>query len=180
MRNGARFLLSGNREIGKTSLLIKLKELAEQAGFNVKGVISPGVFVNGQKIGIDLLDLRSNQSVRLADLNQDGIHSAVVTEHWSFHPDGLLCGDEALANSVPCDLLIVDELGPLELERGQGWQNGVKAIDSQEYRAAVVVIRPELINAALAKWPDASVFTLAQKDQAEWTLLIEQILAALN
>lgn len=180
MLKGARFLLSGKREIGKTSLLLKLNEMAKQAGFNVKGVISPGVFVNEQKIGIDLLDLHSNKSIRLADLNQEGVHSATVTEHWSFHPDGLLLGDDALANSVPCDLLIVDELGPLELERGQGWQNGIKAIDSREYRAAVVVIRPELIAAALAKWPDASVFPLTQKDQAGWVPLIAQILAALH
>ena len=61
---------------------------------------------------------------------------------------------------MACDLLIVDELGPIELERGEGWQNGIAALNSGEYQAAVVVIRPELLDAASQLWPNASLITI--------------------
>ncbi len=50
-----------------------------------------------------------------------------------------------LESATPCDLLIVDELGPLEFERNEGWPAGLAAIDSAAYKVGVVVIRPELL-----------------------------------
>ena len=51
-------------------------------------------------------------------------------------------GNQTLNTSTPCDVLVVDELGPLEFERGIGLQNGFTAIDSRNFDFALVVIRP--------------------------------------
>jgi hypothetical protein len=64
------------------------------------------------------------------------------------------------AQAVPCGLLVVDELGPLEFERAQGWLSGLTALDSGEYELGLVVIRPELMGAALARWPEAGIKNL--------------------
>ena len=61
----------------------------------------------------------------------------------------LIWGNHVLSNSTPCDLLVVDELGPLEIDRGTGWQAGLAAVDSKEYAVAVVVVRAELLGRIL-------------------------------
>ncbi len=177
MNKPRRYLLSGDRQIGKTTLLLKLIDRADNLGVNVRGVISPAVFENGQKIGIDLLNVKTKQLSRLADLNPSNPTSDSVTVHWIFHPEILALGNTIFAHSVPCDLLVVDELGPLELERGQGWQNGLQAIQSEKYLTAVIVIRPELIESALNRWQDATILTLSKKDDEQQAALIETILA---
>lgn len=55
------------------------------------------------------------------------------------------------------DLLVIDELGPLEFCRREGLSESFAAIGRGRFRLAVVVIRPELITAALARWPGAQV-----------------------
>jgi len=55
-------------------------------------------------------------------------------------------------------LLIVDELGPLEFIHAKGWLSGLVALDSFRYRLALVVIRPELMEAAQTRWPGCGIF----------------------
>ena len=43
------------------------------------------------------------------------------------------------------DYLFVDELGPLELERGEGLTNAVELLKSGESKKAFVVVRPHLV-----------------------------------
>ena len=54
-------------------------------------------------------------------------------------------GNRVLASSLPCDLLLIDELGPLEFNLGLGWVSALDLIQSGQYRQALVVIRPELL-----------------------------------
>ncbi|MEA5077263.1 MAG: nucleoside-triphosphatase [Anaerolineaceae bacterium] len=180
MPDGKRFILSGEREIGKTTLLLALKEQSQKAGFDVSGVISPAVFEAGSKTGIDLLDLRSGKQIRLANLNKAEPDSQIATIHWAFDEGALQYGNEVLGRATPCDLLIVDELGPIELVRGQGWQNGIQAIESKEYKAAVIVIRPSLLDVAFSKWSDATLLTLEQKDPAQQATLVQSIISSLK
>ncbi len=180
MPDGKRFLLSGEREIGKTSLLLELKEQAQNADFDVSGVISPAVFEGGFKMGIDLLDLRSGKQLRLANLNVAEPEGQIATTHWTFDESALNYGNEVLGRSIPCDLLIVDELGPIELVRGQGWQNGIQAIESRAYKTAVIVIRPSLLDVATSKWPDANLLKLEQQDPAQQAVLVRTIITSLK
>lgn len=80
--------------------------------------------------------------------------------HWLFSSASLAWGNDFLANSLPADLFIVDEIGPLELVRGKGWTNALQALRSQKYRLALVVIRPSLLEPAQALFPEAEVLTL--------------------
>lgn len=48
-------------------------------------------------------------------------------------------------NLTQFDYLVVDELGPLELERGEGLTNAVELLKSGEIKKALVVVRPHLI-----------------------------------
>ena len=53
------------------------------------------------------------------------------------------------------DVIIIDELGPLELEEGYGYQQALHLLDEGRYRKAVVVVRPSLLPLARVRWPAA-------------------------
>jgi nucleoside-triphosphatase THEP1 len=54
-----------------------------------------------------------------------------------------------LESACPCDLLVVDEIGPLELIYGRGWRNALDVVGSGDWSLAVVAIRPRLVHALL-------------------------------
>jgi hypothetical protein len=51
---------------------------------------------------------------------------------------------------------VVDELGPLEIERGEGWQKAFDVLRGNDFTLALVVVRPELLERAQRKLPSGS------------------------
>ena len=145
------YLLTGENQTGKTNLCLDVIKLAKQMGIQLGGVISPGVFQQGEKTAIDLLDIRSGERLRLADGIAAG-KTKISTQRWAFKTYAVNRGNQILQNAIPCDLLVIDELGPLEFWRGEGWVNGFKVVASGSYKAALLVIRPSLVDEAFKRW----------------------------
>ena len=137
-------IVSGPRGGGKTTLCRRLLELARQRGLDCAGIISPAHFEGGRKVGIDLLDARSGERRPLA--KADGLPGELRTVAFRFDPGAVEWGVGLLNAACPCDVLIVDELGPLELERGQGWTNALDVLRNGLFKLAVVVVRPALVS----------------------------------
>jgi len=144
-------LLTGELQSGKTNLCLDIYQLAQETGIRVGGMVSPAVFKGDKKIAIDALNLKSGIRKRLAELRTSH-QTGLETQRWSFDPEVVEWGNQMLKEAVPCDLLLIDELGPLEFQREQGWVNGFAVIDSGEYSTAVIVIRPSLIEEATRLW----------------------------
>ncbi len=177
---GRIILLSGEFENGKTTLCLKLLETAQTSGYSTKGVICPPVYENEIKTGIDVLNVESREQRHLAILRGSAI-DGIYTTRWLFDQESIKWGNEILLKAVPCDLLLVDELGPLEFERGEGWQNGLRAVDSRAFHMTVAVIRPRLMDIALQRWPDAQVVTLTRENREEiLTQLVKELQTTLN
>jgi len=152
------FLITGSRGAGKTTFCSRMILAAREAGWQVAGLISRPVFEGTQRTAIDAEDLRTGETHRLADAATPGSDPPTPgTKHWQFDPAALDWGTRVLAASTPCDLLVVDELGPLEFERGVGWQAGLAAVDTQQYAIALVVVRAELLGEALLRWGEANL-----------------------
>jgi nucleoside-triphosphatase len=158
-------IVTGPRGAGKTTFCARVVEQVRDAPIVVAGILSPAVFERGEKIGIDAIDLRTGERRRLAS-PFDPSMGATRTRRWSFHDTALMWGNLVLQSAIPCDLLIVDELGILELEQAQGWLAGLAALDSTAYRWGLVVIRPELLDAALRRWPSARSLSIEDASQA--------------
>jgi nucleoside-triphosphatase THEP1 len=152
-------MITGFRGSGKTVLCRKLVEAARQAGWRVSGILSNPVFEGQTRVAIQAEDLKSGEVRTLAARREpDSPGSAGLhTRNWQFDSAVLDWGNQVLQSSVPTDLLVVDELGTLEFERGQGWQAGLEALDSGHYQAALVVIRSELLGEALLRWQHANI-----------------------
>lgn len=152
---GSLALLTGGRGAGKTRWCEALAGAAPGAGLSVAGLLSPAVLVGGEKRAIDLLDLASGDRRPLAERARPD-RPGTAGLGWRFDPEALAAGNAALERIEACDLLLVDELGPLELGRGSGFTAAFGLLDARRYGLAIVVVRPGLVAAAEVRWPDAA------------------------
>ena len=152
-------LLTGEIGSGKTSLCLEVIAAARAAGVQLGGLVSPGIFQDGEKIAIDVLDVGSGERMRLAE-GPGGEATDLTTRRWTFQSQAVTWGNQVLENSVPCQLLVIDELGPLEFLRGEGWLNGFRAVSSGNFTAALLVIRPSLLEEAHKRWKVEEIIDL--------------------
>jgi nucleoside-triphosphatase THEP1 len=112
-------LLVGDRHSGKTSTCRRLAELMRARGLGVGGIVAPAVYQAGRCAGYDVTDLGTGHTTRLATLDGPGVEQV---GRFHFLAEGLALGRAALENvAESCRrLVIVDEVGPLELA-GRGW-----------------------------------------------------------
>lgn len=144
-------VLSGESGCGKTTLCARTVALARAGGLEVAGLLTPPRRADSRKVGLDVEDIRTGQRRPLAEAcaecrrSMAGSTGGPATEGWRFDAGGLVWGTVVLRLATPCDLLVIDELGPLELLRDQGWKIGLDVLRAGCYRLALVSIRPSLL-----------------------------------
>jgi nucleoside-triphosphatase THEP1 len=158
-QKGVIWIITGPREVGKTRFCMELLKRGRSKGVKVAGILSPAGFENGVKQTINIENAQTSEQKVLATLRKDE-NTGILTNRWAFDADALLWGSKILADALPCDLFFIDELGLLEFSRGEGWQEGLKALDSRKFTTAVIVIRPELLTVAASRWKDAKVLEI--------------------
>lgn len=159
------FLVTGGIGAGKTSFCDQVANSAREAGWQIAGLLSRPVFEGPLRVAIEAEDLRTGEKRRLAERSDSPTPGS---KHWKFDEAAQEWGSRVLASSTPCDLLVVDELGPLEFERGEGWQSGLRAVDSKQYAIALVVIRAELLGDALVRWGEANLVEIETPEDSAY------------
>ena len=163
-------ILTGPSGAGKTRWCQELWLGAKQRGIHPVGLLSPAVFSSTGKVGIDLCDLATGEQRRLADRHPPSSPipglSQYHTSQWAIHDQTIAWGNQILSELDHPAFLLIDELGPLEFERGLGLVAGLAQIDRRQYRQAVAVIRPALLDQALARWPWAGIIRLMEAEAA--------------
>jgi len=151
-------LVTGLSGAGKTTWCKRLAMLAEEKSMRVKGLLSPGVYKDERKKAINALDIESGESRQLAILGER-METDLATPRWKFNPETVAWANNFLEQIEDCDLLIIDEVGPLELLRNEGLMAGVQMVDAGNYQVACVVVRSSLVPKALQRWPEAMVIS---------------------
>ena len=166
-------MLTGEREVGKTYLCERVVEVARRRGFSCAGVLAPALFERQEKVGISLVDVASGEERFLA--SADDIPQGVRWGRYRFVSSSLAWGGDLLARAIPCDLLVVDELGPLELERGNGLVKAMDVLVQGGFSLALVVVRPALLNEVTARLkgrqPVTLEVTVSNRDQLPMHIL---------
>lgn len=131
-------MLTGERGVGKSTVCREAVTLARARGHACCGVLT--LTRDGVR---HVFDVGTGRQRRLTQPPGEG--GAVVQGRFRFDPRTLEWGDTVLSQAVRCDLLVVDEIGPLEVERGQGWMTAFEVVRGGNYALALAVVRPELI-----------------------------------
>lgn len=164
-------VLTGERGIGKTTICRRTIALARAQGRTCGGILT--LAHEGAR---EVHDVRSGQVRRLTAPPDGG--PVVVQGRFRFNAETLNWASAALASSVPCDLLVIDEIGPLEIERDGGWIAAFDVLGGGGFALALVVVRPELVPAAQRRLPGspAAVLTATRQNRDRLpTLLLEML-----
>jgi nucleoside-triphosphatase THEP1 len=170
-------ILTGARGVGKTTASRRAITLVQ-----VKEYTCGGIITLTQPDGeLDVLDVGSGETRRLT-LPPDA-KPAIVQGCFRFDPGTLGWGNMALTHVTPCQLLVVDELGPLELEQGSGWTRAFDVLQSGDFALALVVVRPELVIKAQLRLPYSAttVLTVTPENRDDLPpILLEMLEQAVN
>jgi len=147
MSNPRIVLITGPRQVGKTTVCQRLETMLKDEALTVSGLIT----LRTGPHDLRLVELASGQSYSLTlpfDQNE-----GIDLKNFRMRPEAMARGRKALEASFPTQVFILDELGPLELIRGQGWHNACRLLKDAVYHVAFVVVRPELLTEAVLQLP---------------------------
>lgn len=155
--------LTGAPGAGKTGVCQRVAQLTRHKGLRVSGLITEARRLASGRIVQTVVNLRTGERRRLADYlgvdKGEPIGSGVSGRFsWTFVSDSVRWGrhelDRCLTGST--DLLVVDQLGPLELVAGSGWANAVDVLRARRFDLALVVVNPLVLAELLRRLGDAS------------------------
>ena len=190
-------LLTGERQVGKTTVCRRVAELARGLGYGPAGVLTPVLLdKDGFPVVRHALMVSDGEQRLLAQANGDlgGVPGLVLSEAEELSNGGLRTGRYSFdadlfvwvigrlrgAISRGCDLLIVDEIGPLELEQGRGLAPILPDLSAGTLPPLLLVVRPELTAQLQGRLPDIPfcTFTATRENrQALPGTIIKELLA---
>lgn len=165
---GMLVVVTGSKGSGKSRFLTALVDRLRQAApeLDLRGLLSPAVWEGERKVGIEVVDLASGERRQLARPKGDS-GSGPSSPHWAFEQATIDWANELLAGAADAPLLVIDELGWLEFEQGEGFTKALELLDRRAFRVAVVTIRSVLLARAGDRWPIDHVIDLEATEHPE-------------
>lgn len=160
-------LLSGDRGSGKTSLV---RSLAAACDGTCAGLISlPVPDAEGRRVGLEVERIGRADRMELAILARRPTTAQAAALLGTPRPDAEVLSDDQIlgpwnfrsrsmeaanawliSDAAASTIILIDEIGPLELEREQGFLRGFRAALASS-AALLVVVRPSLRDALVAE-----------------------------
>ena len=139
-------IVTGAKGIGKTTVCRKLIEIVRNQGYICGGILT----YKAANKGITIEDIQSGEKETLASINN--VYHGPSTAKYSFNPDGIEFGIRSIERSTSSAVLILDEMGHLEL-RGEGFTKVLELIKAGKIKDCILVIRKALLPAFLSQMP---------------------------
>jgi nucleoside-triphosphatase len=158
-------LLTGNPGVGKTTVLMKTVNALKNRGICVGGMVSREAREGGTRVGFEILDIGSGRRGWLAHVNQKA--GPQVGKYRVNLGDLNGLGAQAVTDAVEnCDVVAIDEVGPMELFSGKFKEAVRKALESPKLVIAVVHWRADdrLINEAKSR-EDSETFMVTHENR---------------
>lgn len=158
-------LLTGNPGVGKTSVLLRIVESLRTRGYNVGGTVSLEVRVDGERVGFEILDLKTNRRGWLAHVvHQQGPE---VGKYKVNIGDLESIGVAAINDAVRgFEVVVVDEIGPMEFHSAKFKQAVREAVQSPKLMVCVVHWKAaDSLLAEIGGRPDAEVYVVTRENR---------------
>jgi nucleoside-triphosphatase THEP1 len=171
------FILAGIPGQGKTTFLRELVKTLIKQGIQVDGFLSEGIEENGIRSGFDLIDISSHERIEIArKIPKEGW---LRQGHYYFDHNVFENSGERLIKKATDDtqLLVIDEIGPLEMNDG-GWAPFIEKIIGSSRTPMFWVVRKSLAKRAAIKWNvgDVIIFELHQDKEEDIIKIIKEML----
>ena len=137
-------IITGTRGIGKTTVCRKLIGIVQSQGYCCGGIIT----YKAPDKGIIIEDIQTGKSEALTSISN--IYQGPRTGKYFFNPKGIDFGIQAIDKGASSDILLVDEIGHLEL-RGEGFGKVIELIRAGKVKNCIMVIRKELFSGFLSQ-----------------------------
>jgi nucleoside-triphosphatase len=164
----------GTPGVGKTTILMKTVSALRKRGCCVGGMISQEAREEGMRVGFEILDLTSGGHGWLAHVNQKG--GPQIGKYRINRENLYLIGAKAIADAMKkCDVIAIDEIGPMELFSEKFKEATWKALESNKPVVAVVhwKARDKLINEAKSR-EDSEIFTVMKENRNKLPEILSQ------
>jgi nucleoside-triphosphatase THEP1 len=144
------YLVTGAIGEGKTAWLVKLTGLLKERGITARGILALRIMEEGKTTGYDITDILTGE--RTPFLRHTG-DATMGVERFTMDDAGYRAGLGALDPSAnrAADVVIIDEVGPLEL-RGQGWSNMISGLIHETRAVLILAVRENLTEAVTEKF----------------------------
>ncbi|SEO45009.1 nucleoside-triphosphatase [Halogranum amylolyticum] len=131
------FLVTGQPRSGKTTVVQKTVELLRSNGLVVGGVFCPEVRLRGERVGFEIEDVLSGETRTLAHVDRDwgpsvGKYRVAVQEVDE------LCEQAFSRASTEADVLVVDEIAPMEVHSDVFVRRVEAALDDEKPLVAAI------------------------------------------
>ena len=167
-------LLTGSPGVGKTTVLTKAVSILKEKGYSVGGMISREVRESGVRVGFEIIDLSSEKRGWLAHVNQKT--GPQVGKYRVNLEDLENIGAQAINYAVEnCDVVAIDEVGPMELFSEKFKDATRKALESTKIVIAVVhwKAQDKLISDA-KNMKEAETFTVTTENRDKLSEIIAE------
>lgn len=135
-------ILTGGVGSGKTTYLKSAIPLLRKRGISIDGYLSERVMDGETAAGYDLVEIQTGRRCRLLRRSAGG--GADEVGPFETDAEGFAAAEGIIARSRTSDLLVVDEMGRLELE-GKGVWPAAGPVLREAGRKVLVVIREALL-----------------------------------
>ena len=130
-------ILTGAPGVGKTTVLTKIVDALKTKGVRVGGIVTREVRKSNVRVGFEILDLTDNKHGWLAHVN--GQSGPQVGKYHVNLNDLDNIGAAAIMQALEkCDVIVIDEIGPMELFSQKFKQVVTQALESKKVMLMVV------------------------------------------
>lgn len=151
LHSGRRFLIiTGEVNSGKTSTVEKIISDLRAGQKNVGGVYSKGIFIENEKTGFIAVDIKSGETKQLASIQSDNNFN-LNQGRFYFNPEVFREYNTNIFNSLNSDVIIIDEVGKLELDE-KGFFPSVQYLINDFAGKIIMVVRKSLADKVLNKF----------------------------
>ena len=161
-------LVSGSVEGGKTSYLSALADLLKSKELTVGGFLCPGTFEQGERSTFVLKNIQDGRQVPMAAFRKN--EGWIPYRRFYFNPEAFRQGKEwiSLCLSGKPQVVIIDEVGPMEMEDSGWWE----VLDTLKYSGVPLQlwsVRERLLDEVGKRWniPVEQVLRIDQVDLEE-------------
>jgi nucleoside-triphosphatase THEP1 len=159
-------ILSGEENVGKSTLCKRIIEHGMLRNIIVSGIQSDLEIINSLRKAINSFDIKTGEMMNLA-VYSPGWDKEKPKRKWKFNKQAIKWGNDVLRRSLPADLLVINEIGYLELEKDGGWNECFNLLESDQFKMALVVIRPELLELTKKRYENLSIYVLNKYNRKE-------------